>query len=159
MKKITAIILTLTLILSMCIIFTGCLAEDEVTDNVSTHTLPPTESSITTTAEPEYAEVACDIALIQSTTNTTILYADDFETFALVGSNDNDSYITLKLSDTATDIIKSTPDLSSLQLVVYGDTCGDVEIDPTTFTGEIAFGYDYSYEALCNLASTIRGLY
>ena len=157
MKKYTAIILALTLVLSLCLVFSGCKEEQPTAEpDTTTHTLPPTEAI---DVEPEWAEVDCDIALFQTATSSPILYSEDFETFALVGTNDADSYIVLKLTDDAVNTIKSTQDLSDLQLIIYGDTVADIVIDPTSFTGEIKFGETYPYDSLCTLASTIRGLY
>ncbi|MBQ8056761.1 MAG: hypothetical protein IJ275_00320 [Ruminococcus sp.] len=156
MKKITAIILALTLVLSTCLVITGCSEEEAPQVDNSTHTLPPTEAVV---IEPEWAEVDCDIALIDASTNTTIIYGDDFDTFAVYGSTDEDSYIAIKVTQEATDTVNSTQDLSNVQLVINGDTAGDIVIKPGSFTGEIAFGHDFPYENLCILASSIRGLY
>lgn len=157
MKKSTAIVLVLTLILSLCVVLTGC-KEDKTppAPDTTTHTLPPTEAS---TPEPEWAEVLCDIALFETATNTPVLTGDDFETFALVGTNDADSYIVLKVSEAALNAITSTQSFSDLQLIINGDTVADITIDPATFTGEIKFGETYPYDSLCTLASQIRGLY
>lgn len=157
MKKFTAIVLVLTLILSLSLVLTGC-QEDEKTSapDTTTHTLPPTQATI---AEPEWAEVSCDIALFETATNTPILVNEDFQTFALVGSNDEDSYIILKVSEDAVNTVKSTQELSDLQLIINGDTVADLVIDPETFTGEIKFGENHPYDSLCVLASQIRGLY
>lgn len=156
MKKLTAIILVLTLILSLSVMLSGCKEEKVPAPDTTTHTLPPTQASIT---EPEWAEVNCDIALFETATNTPVILNDDFETFALVGTNDEDSYITLKVSEDALNTIKSNQELSDLQLIINGDTVADLVIDPQTFTGEIKFGETYPYESLCVLASSIRGLY
>lgn len=155
MKKITALALVLTLILSICLFVTGC-SKDKSQDDNTVHTLPPTEA---TQAEPEWAEVDCDIALIKSLTSETILYGEDFETFAVYGTTDEDSYIEIKVSEEAVGVVNSAQDLSNLQLIINGDTVADIVIKPETFTGEITFGQDMPYESLCTLASSIRGLF
>ena len=156
MKKSTAILLVLTLILSLCVVLTGCKEEKTPAPDTTTHTLPPTQATI---AEPEWAEVLCDIALFETATNTPVILNDDFDTFALVGSNDADSYIVLKVTEDALNTIKTNQSLSDLQLIINGDTVADIVIDPATFTGEIKFGETYPYDSLCTLASQIRGLY
>lgn len=156
MKKTTAFILVLTLILSACMLITGCSEEEIPQVDTTTHTIPPTEAG---TIEPEWAEVNCDIALIDASTNTTIIYGEDFDTFAVYGTTDEDSYIEIKVTQEATDVINSVQDLSEVQLVINGDTVGDITLKPGSFTGEIAFGHDFPYENLCILASSIRGLY
>ena len=157
MKKTTAFILVLTLILSACMLITGCSKDEQPpqVDN-TTHTLPPTQA---VTVEPEWAEVNCNIALIDASTNTTIISGEDFDIFAVYGTTDEDSYISIKVTQEATDIINSAQDLSEVQLVINGDTVGDITLKPGSFTGEIAFGHDFPYENLCILASSIRGLY
>ena len=156
MKKSTAILLVLTLILSLCVVLTGCKEEKTPAPDTTTHTLPPTQATI---AEPEWAEVLCDIALFETATNTPVILNDDFDTFALVGSNDADSYIVLKVTEDALNTIKTNQSLSDLQLIINGDTVADIAIDPATFTGEIKFGENHPYDSLCILASQIRGLY
>lgn len=156
MKKTTAFIIVLALILSACMLITGCSKDETPQVDNTTHTLPPTEA---VTSEPEWAEINCDIALIDASTNTTIIFGEDFDIFAVYGTTDEDSYISIKVTQEATDIINSTQDLSQVQLVINGDTVGDITLKPGSFTGEIAFGHDFPYENLCILASSIRGLY
>lgn len=156
MKKSTAIVLVLTLVFSLSIMFSGCKEEKAPAPDTTTHTLPPTQATI---AEPEWAEVNCDIALFETATNTPVILNEDFDTFALVGTNDADSYIVLKVTEEALNTIKANQALSDLQLIINGDTVADIVIDPATFTGEIKFGENHPYDSLCILASQIRGLY
>ncbi len=152
MKKLTVILLAIL----MCMVLGACNESQNPIDETTTHTIPATQPVV---AEPEWAEVDCDIALIDPDTNTTILYGEDFSTFAVIGTTDEDSYITIKTTDMATNIVNSMADIPALQLIVNGETKGDVIIEAGSFDGEITFGHDYPYEALCELASTIRGLF
>ncbi|MBQ8860447.1 MAG: hypothetical protein IJ015_03810 [Ruminococcus sp.] len=152
MKKLTVILLALL----MCVFFSACNKPDVEVEETTTHTIPATQPPL---IEPEWAEVNCDIALIDPNTNTTILYGEDFSTFAVIGTTDEDSYITIKTTDAATQIINSMDELPTLQLVINGDTRGDIVLKPDSFTGEFSFGHNLPYEALCQLASSIRGLF
>lgn len=151
MKKLTII----ALVIMTCILFCACGEKEEKEPN-TTHTIPPTQAAV---AEPEWAEVDCDIILANPENMETILYAEDFETFAVIGTTDEDSYIKIKVTDEATKMIKTLGELPTLQLIVNGDTIADITIDPATFNGEIEFGEDTPYEVLCQCASFIRGLF
>lgn len=151
MKKLTLI----ALLIITCVLFCACEKEEKEQNN-STHTIPPTQAVI---VEPEWAEVDCDMILANPETMETVLYAEDFETFAVIGTTDEDSYIKIKVTEEATQMIKTLGELPSLQLIVNGDTFADITIDPATFNGEIVFGEDIPYDVLCQRASYIRGLF
>lgn len=152
MKKLTIIILAII----MCVTFSACTKTETAVEETTTHAIPATQPVI---AEPEWAEVDCDIALIDANTNTTVLYGEDFTKFAVMGTTDEDSYIVIETTDEAKDVINSMTEIPTLQLVINGDTRGDIVIKVGTFTGEISFGHDFPYETLCQLAITIRGLF
>ena len=80
-------------------------------------------------------------------------------TFAVVGSNDEDSYVIVKVSDEATDALNNVADKSQLCFLIGGDSFGDVSYGDGEFTGEIELGRTLPYEQVCNLATTIRGLF
>ncbi len=154
MKK--RFLLLITLILMICVVCTAC-AEPEVeikNEETTAHTLPPTEII---TVEPEWAEVDCDIALVDSDENI-VVSAEDFETFAVIGTDDSTSYIAIKVSDEATSIVKAMSS-ADLSLKIEGEYVEKDSIPTTNFTGEIKIGHDMSYQELCELATTIRGLF
>ncbi len=153
MKK-TALILCVII----CVLFTtACTKQKDPTTETLPHSIPATQPVV---LEPEWAEIDCDISLVDVDTNSIILMAEDFETFAVVGTTDEDSYIILKTTDDAVNMMQATSYVpSNLQLVVNGETKADIAIDFATFNGEITFGEKLSYESLCELASIIRGLF
>lgn len=151
MKKLSLI----ATIIMMCVLFCAC-AQETVTETENTaHTLPPTQSIVT---EPEWAEIDCDIALLDNSSNL-ILSSTDFETFAVVGSTDDDSYILLKVSEQATEMLLTMQDKNELYITVNGEVVASANIDTATFDGEITVGEDMTYDSLCELATTIRGLF
>ncbi|MBR2714824.1 MAG: hypothetical protein IKB73_01300 [Ruminococcus sp.] len=154
MKKLTLIILAIM----MCVMFASCAKEEVNNDDKSstTHTIPASES--VNEAEPEWAEIDCDMTLVDAQGNI-VLSGSDFETFALVGTNDDDSYILIKTSQEATDIVKTADPSSTLDLCINGNTVGGGSISPSEFNGEIKLGEDMTYETLCELANSIRGLF
>lgn len=153
MKKLIA----LTMIIMLCVSLTACMGNTTPTEEISTHTLPPTEASVT--VEPEWAEVDSDIALTDGE-NNMVVAAIDFETFALVGSNDDDSYIKIKLNDSG---YKSLLEYTSITSNTFYLTLNGEEIEEITYADDvpnpIEFGHDKSYAQLCELAGAIRGLY
>ncbi len=154
MKK--RLLLLITLIIMICVVCTACAEpENEVKSGETTvHTLPPTE---VITVEPEWAEVDCDIALVDSEENIVVT-AEDFETFAVIGADDSTSYIAIKVSDEATSMINAMSS-TDLSLKIEGKFVEKDSIPTTNFTGEIEIGHDMSYQELCELATTIRGLF
>lgn len=152
MKKL----LIFTTIIMMCLSLVACVGDTTPTEEeTSTHTLPPTETVVA--VEPEWAEVNCDIKLINGDSQV-ILSSEDFDTFAVVGTNDDDSYIEIKVTNDAVDIVKSS-DLENATISINNKYSSSVTIDISTFDGKIEFGSPWSYDELCSLASTIRGLY
>lgn len=149
MKKLISI----TILIMLCVLCTACQS-NEIVESTTTHTLPPTEESVA--IEPEWAPVDCDIALIDSNENTVVA-AQDFETFAVIGTDDN-AYITIKVSDTAAQTLTSISS-QELSLTINGEYISKVSIDASTFAGEIELGHDLDYNSLCELATTIRGLF
>lgn len=148
----------LILCIIICVLFTtACTQQEESTTETLPHSIPATQPVV---SEPEWAEIDCDISLVDADTNTVYLMAEDFETFAVVGTTDADSYTVLKIADESVAVLKTTSyQPSNLQLVVNGETKGDITVDFATFNGEITFGEDMTYESLCELASIIRGLF
>ncbi|MBQ4128947.1 MAG: hypothetical protein IJD68_04160 [Ruminococcus sp.] len=153
MKKL----LTVTLIIMLCVLCTSCAftTTQEPTEDISTHTIPPTQDQ---TVAEEWAEIDCDIKLLDADGNTVVGF-DDFETFTLSGTNDDDSCIKVKLSETATQMLCSLPEPTQLYIYISDEKIAPVNIDPATFNGEIAFGSDLSFDKLCELATAIRGLF
>lgn len=154
MKKL----LIFTTIIMMCICMVACTGNTtptEPTEETSTHTLPPTET--VAEIDPEWAEVNCNIKLLSGNSNV-ILSGEDFETFAVVGTNDDDSYIVVKVTEQAIDTIKSS-DFDNAVISINDTYNSSVNIDKSTFDGKIEFGSPWSYEQLCTIASNIRGLY
>lgn len=153
MKRYIAI----TLIIMICISLTACMGNTTPSEDVSSHTLPPTQASVT--VEPEWAEVDSDIALTDSE-NNTIVVAADFETFALVGTNDDDSYIKIMLNDSG---YKSLIEYTSITSNTFYLYLNGEEIEEITYASDvpnpIEFGHSKSYEELCQLAGAIRGLF
>lgn len=152
MKKLTLIILAVLL----CVAFSACAEKEEVIEENTAHTIPATQPVV---AEPEWAQVDCDISLVDADTNTVILYAEDFTNFAVMGTTDDDSYIILQTTEDGKNTVNSMTEVPSLQLVINGETKADVTFEVGAFTGEIEFGHALPYQTLCELASTIRGLF
>ncbi|MBE6824801.1 MAG: hypothetical protein E7513_05590 [Ruminococcaceae bacterium] len=154
MKK--QLLLLFTLILMICVVCTACSSTKEPTEETSAHTLPPTEATI---AEPEWVEVDCDIALVDSD-GAVVVPAVDFETFALVGTNDDDSYIKIKLNDSGYMSLIEYTSITSNTFYLY---LNGEEIEEITYADDvpnpIELGHDMSYQELCELATTIRGLF
>ncbi len=151
MKRILSII-AVTLV---CVCFASCTNKEAPsnTDATIAHTLPPTENVST---EYEWAEIDCELAINDKDGNA-VLYAEDFTTFAVAGSTDEDSYIIIKVTDEATDMI-NTIGTSDLSLTINDEVCDDVCF-PEEFTGEFEIGKAMTYEQVCELATTIRGLF
>ncbi len=157
MKKLVSI----TIIVALCVLMCACsttTVAPPLEEETTTHTLPPTQSE---TAEPEWAEVDSDIIL--SSGEEIVVGTQDFETFALMGSNDEDSYIILKVNDSGHKNILEYTSITSNTLYLYlnGEEIEELTIDPYTddVPMTIEFGHDKSYEELCELASIIRGLF
>lgn len=134
---------------------TACEKNTEPTEPTITHTLPPTEN---VSVDYEWVEIDCYMT-ISDADNNVIVNPEDFTTFAVVGSTDEDSYIIVKVSDEATATLNSVADKSQLFLLIGGDSFGDVSYGDGEFTGEIELGHSLPYEQVCNLATTIRGLF
>ena len=144
----------LTLIIMICLSLTACMGNTTPTEEISTHTLPPTEASVT--VEPEWAPVDCDIALVDINGNA-VFAAEDFETFAVIGNDDTtSSYIIVRLSKDASSMLISMEN-PYLTLTINGEEITDTVI--STATGEIELGHNMDYASLCELATTIRGLF
>lgn len=143
------------LILILCLVFTAC-TEDTTPTESTNHTLPPTEATVST-QEYEWAEIDCVITMTDESGNV-VLQLDDFVTFACVGSTDTDSCIKLKLTDDASSELKSMGN-ATYTVDIDSTTQETVTIDTKTFTDEIEIGHDLSYEQVCELATTIRGLF
>lgn len=145
------------LLLAVMIVFTlsACAqSTDEVVEETSAHTIPPTQA---VTTDYEWAEIDCDITLTDADSNV-VAFADDFEMFALVGTNDDDSCIRLKLSENATSMLCSVGE-QTLTVSINSQVVDSVTISPDTFDGEFEICSDLSFESLCELATTIRGLF
>lgn len=152
--------IALTLIIMLCVSLTACMGNTTPSEEISTHTLPPTEASVT--VEPEWAEVDSDIALTDGE-NNIVVAAIDFETFALVGTNDDDSYIKIKLNDSGyKNLVEYTTYTSNtLYLYLNGEKIDELTFDTYTDSAPnpFEFGHDISYNELCELAGAIRGLF
>lgn len=154
MKRFIALLCVI--ILAFCITACGNEAETTTpTDATIIHTLPPTENVST---DYEWAEIDCYMT-ISDYDNNAIAGPEDFTTFAMVGSTDEDSYIIVKVSDSATDALNNIADKSQLMLLIGGDSFGDVSYGEGEFTGEIELGHSMTYEQVCELATTLRGLF
>ncbi len=152
MKKIALIMLALVMLTA----FVGCDTSDDKTQETKPqHTVPPTD---TINSSVEWASVLCDLQLNDSK-NEPVIIGDDFEMFALMGSTDTDSYITIKVSDNAKEIIKAMPDCNNMKLLINNVEVATISIDPATFDGEIEFGHSDTFSQLCEFANIIRGLY
>lgn len=151
MKRLTLLILAVLISLTI----TAC-SQKEVVEETTTHTIPATQPPVT---EPEWAQVDCDISLADPESGNTILYAEDFTNFAVMGTTDEDSYIVLQTTEDAKNFVNSLAEISTLQIIINGNSKDDIVIKAGEFTGEIAFGHNLPYEALCQLASSMRGLY
>lgn len=154
MKKFIAIICVVLLAVS----FTACKNDTqptEATNETEVHTLPPTES---VPDEYEWAEIDCYMTICDQD-NNVIVAPEEFTTFAVVGSTDEDSYVIVKVTDEATATINNVTDKSQLILLIGGDSFGDVSYGDGEFTGEIELGHSLPYEQVCNLATNIRGLF
>lgn len=155
MKRILALLCVAILVFSL----TACKGNSDVTDTTTQatemHTLPPTENVST---DYEWAEIDCYMT-ISDYENNAIANPEDFTTFAMVGSTDEDSYIIVKVSEEATTALNNVADKSQLLLLIGGDSFGDVSYGEGEFTGEIELGHSMTYEQVCELATTLRGLF
>ncbi len=153
MKKLLAIFM----IVLMCITLCACnnSPSTEPTEETSAHTLAPTQAENT---QEEWVEIDCDISL-KNADGVSIIGAPDFETFTLCGTNDEDSCIKLKLSEIAVEVLCSYTEPTVFYVYIGLDKIASANIDPATFDGVIEIGSDLSYNELCELATTIRGLF
>ena len=154
MKKIIALMCVGLLAVSI----TACKNDPqptEVPNETEVHTLPPTENI---SDDYEWAEIDCYMT-ISDADNNVIVNPEDFTTFAVVGSTDEDSYIIVKVTEQATEALNNVADKSQLFLLIGGDSFGDVSYGEGEFTGEIELGHSLPYDQVCNLATTIRGLF
>ena len=154
MKKLIAFLC----VILMAICMTACNNTSDTTETIAetqTHTLPPTES---VSDDYEWAEIDCTMTITDSE-NNIVVYPEEFTTFAVVGSTDEDSYVIVKVSEEATTAINNVADKSHLFFLIGGDSFGDVSYGEGEFNGEIILGKSLPYDQVCNLATTIRGLF
>ncbi len=152
------ILVSLLITVLLCFSLVGCSQTEEVIpteEPTKAHSIAPTEEFL---VEPEWAPIDCNITLNDAKGNI-VVQSYDFLTFALVGNTDEDSKIKLKLSDEATDMLKSNNEDLTLTLNINDTAIEDVVISPSTFSGEFEIGESYSYQDTCDLATTIRGLF
>ena len=149
-------VIILTLII-LCLSFTACKEEavKETPTQPEKHTIAPSEII---NNELEWAAVDCDIALNNAQAEP-VLMGDDFDTFALCGSNDEDSYIVIKLSDDATKAVKTMPETENMPLLINNVEVAKINIDPANFNGEITFGENDTINQLQEYANIMRALY
>ena len=148
------------LIAAIALCFAACgkksepTATEQPTAQPSTqrHTVPPTEQ----TPKLEWAPVDCDIALHSS--DGIAVEAADFLTFALDGSTDKDCKLRFSLSETAAGVLAAQQtDPFNLYLTVNGDPLKGKLSFSDDYT-ELVMQGNYSYDEMCRLATTIRGL-
>ncbi len=152
MKKLALILLALI----MCTAFVGCNNHNEQTKQTNTkHTVPATDAI---NSELEWAQILCDLQLNDSK-GQPVLLTNDFEMFALTGSTDTDSYITIKVTDDATNMLKALKQAEQMSLLINNIEVAKVTIDPNSFDGKFDFGHDDSFSQLCEYSNIIRGLY
>ena len=151
MKRISVILLMIALIS----VLTACGQEQEATVQPTAapqpqlHTVAPT----TADAEPEWAPVDCKLELISG--DQVFADTDDFECFALSGSDDS-AVILLKLNDTAAQELVSLDELNDYVLTIDGEKIGGADLSDDC--KQITLTGDYTYDELCELATRIRGL-
>ena len=151
MKRISVILLMIALIS----VLTACGQEQEATvaptaaPQPQLHTVAPT----TAAAEPEWAPVDCDLELVSG--GQAYADRDDFECFALSGSDDS-AVILMKLSDAAAHELSSLTELNEFSVTVDGEEIGGADLSDDC--KQVTLKGDYTYEELCELATRIRGL-
>ena len=152
MKKLVLILLALI----MCTAFVGCNNQNENNEETKTkHTVPATDAI---NDELEWAGILCDLQLNDSS-GQCVLLSNDFEMFALSGSTDTDSYITMKVTDDAAKMLKALPQSEQMTLLINNIEVAKITIDPKTFDGKFEFGHSDSFSQLCEYSNIIRGLY
>lgn len=155
MKKLITFTILIMLCLSLCACADTATEPTDATEQ-SSHTLPAAQ----TKDEPEWCNIDCDINLVDG--DAIYISAEDFDTFALIGSNDTDCALRIKLSDNGADMLKSFAQSDmlpkKLTLIVNGDSICDVALDESTIDGEFDIKGNLTFEELCELSNTIRGL-
>lgn len=139
------------------VVLCSCNKEPEVTptEAISIHTLPPT----TAEAEPEWCKIDCDISL-NDDKGAIVVSSEDFDTFALIGSNDNDCALRIKVTDTGADIMNLSyqQGVTKLSLNINGKKFADIALNEESLDGEFDIKGKYTFEQLCNWSNVIRGL-
>lgn len=147
MKKLTI----LTLAILMCLTLACC--KKEAPKQNTLHTMPPTEIS---QIEPEWAEIDCDIELLDEGSQPVLL-KDDFDTFTLVEGSE--SYIRIKVTEDAKNQLCSTAASGDYSIALDGEVISSVTVDPATFNGEFTIGKDMPLEELYVLCDRFRNFY
>ena len=106
--------------------------------------------------EYEWSTVDGNVEIIDAQGNP-VISRDDISAFALVGSQDDDSYYEILLTDTGKGIMRSFSSSSSFDFTVDGEKlCSFIYEENGSETFEI--GKDMTYDELCKAATKIRGL-
>ena len=155
MKKL--LILLLLAATALCIVGCGSKPVEPTTaeptanaePSAQRHTIPPSETQL------EWAPVDCDIALCSA--EAILIGEDDFLTFALAGSTDEDCALRFALSESGAGVLSAQQTAGGLHLTVDGKPLNGT----LTFSddcSEITMTGGYTYEEMCRLATAIRGL-
>ncbi len=147
MKKTTLLIIVALL----CVLLVSCKKETPPENTL--HTMPPTENS---SLEPEWAQIDCDIALLDSNLEVVLLM-DSFDTFALV--EDNESYIIVRVTDDAKKQLCSATTINDYSITLENEVIADVTVDPDTFNGEFIIGKGMPTEDVYILCDRFRNFY
>ena len=159
MKKLFVMLVCLMLVIGLCSCSKG---SGDIADSTSQtaaqsgdtssqlHTLASPKDSADVEWTPVYGEV-----FIADENGDEVLGKEEMKGFALVGSNDDDSYFEMMLSDMGKDMLKTLG--NTFSFYVDGEKLCDFTYEETS-DGTFKFGESLSFEELKKAATKIRGL-
>lgn len=152
MRKLTGLFSILLLILMLTACSGTVAAPTEPTEPepaTQRFTLAPKDD---TAAEPEWCPLDCELSLTDES-GEVYATAEDFLCFAIVGSSDEEAKLLFKPTDEAAKML-SVCAVGEWRMTLAGEDIGTVV--PSVSFDE--FSLAGSYDDLCVLATTIRGL-
>ena len=149
------LLIILTAAILLAVIMTACAGNTapQVTEpepQPQLHTVAPASTEPT----PEWAHV--DAAMVLEDADNIYARGTDFVCFALIGNSDS-ARIVFKLDDVTAGMLREQSADNAYYLTMNDERIGDAELNKNC--DEVTLVGDYSYEKLCELANSIRGLW
>lgn len=156
MKKIIALILVLLFVLSLC----AC------SSNGNTGETQESETQLHQIASPkqdnavEWCKIDANVS-VADMEETPILAEGDFDSFALLGVDNESSFIQVKLSEIGKEVLKKyleTVGETTLSFNIDNEPVAYFTIDANGANEDLKIGQEVSYQDLCDYATKLRGI-